>query len=100
MSGLGDHSPGNGGRVSLQLVSASAEGASYSATLRAAAQTWQDQLNVEATRGEVTWAGTGAQSAPAWLTQLAVALARGAWRSHQAQRWPRRITRWRAARED
>jgi hypothetical protein len=100
MSGLGGHSPDHGGRVSLELSSSNTEGASYTATLRSAEATWQALVKVDAANGAVTWAGAGTESAPTWMTQLAVALLRAAWRAHHGQRWPRRITRWRAARED
>lgn len=105
-SSLGGQVPTHGGRVELRLVLNEATFIRYEALLSERELQWRQAVSVELASGKVQWlTGAGAETAapsepPPWLLTYAEALLRGAWRARDTQPWPRRITRWRSAKDN
>ncbi len=94
---LGNVTPKTGGRMHAVLDVCHEQSAEYRVTLRAADGEWTG-------RASVTTAGSAdlqmsEAGAPDWLTALATTVLRTACRGLAMTQWPRRVTRWRAARD-
>ncbi|HVW28339.1 MAG TPA: hypothetical protein VHC69_23410 [Polyangiaceae bacterium] len=89
---------GNGGRLTLRLVSSDGGSVEYAGELQDADRSWAISARV-GVQGEVDV--ERAPDAPDWLVATARATLRTAWRASKAGTpWPRRLSRWRAATED
>lgn len=88
--------PAHGGRIVLR-ASAGGETQLYRVELYTKGDEWRGTARISVERGEVSFDETEGtlSSAPAWLQQQTRALLRALWRSHSADGWPRRLTRWR-----
>jgi hypothetical protein len=72
----------------------------YRCELVTAEQTWAGAVAVAVEGGTVHGLEPAlAVGLPAWIVAYARSALRVAWREHQAQGWPRRLSRWRAAPE-
>jgi hypothetical protein len=77
----------------------------YEALLSERELQWRQNASVELASGKVQWLTASVAEAPApsepppWLLTYAEALLRSAWRARDTQPWPRRITRWRSAKD-
>lgn len=104
-SSLGGQVPAHGGRVELRKVRSDESLVEYEVLLGERELQWRLNVSVEIASGKVQWlpSATAAPPAtgepPAWLNTFAEALLRGAWRARDTQPWPRRITRWRSAKD-
>lgn len=101
----------HGGRIELRLAGSSAESATYAATLLTSQARFETAVQVGPTAGsgQVAFGAWRALAAaeppvpladapPPWLIADARAALKAALRTSQSEgRWPRRITRWRAA---
>ena len=94
MAGLGDIKPREGARVTLRQRTCDGTTAHYDVRLSTSGDVWTGSLTVEV--------GASPQisvdpDTPGWLQQAAVALVHATCRGLAPIRWPRRLTRWRAA---
>jgi hypothetical protein len=90
--------PDHGGRFALRLIETNSEQAHFEAALTTSEGSWETDVTVQLGDGSVAWKHREtAALPPEWLLDGARAALRTAWRQHQEQGWPRRITRWRAA---
>lgn len=88
--------PETGGRFSARLLDQDEHQAQFQLELATATGSWSTQARVATQAGEVLWgAWEGSGEPPDWLCHYARAALRGAWRQHQEEGWPRRLTRWR-----
>jgi hypothetical protein len=83
----------------LRLTQTTEECVQYQALLGEPERQWRGELTIDVTSGKVTWGDTTTETPPEWLHGFAEALVRTAWRARDSQAWPRRITRWRTAKE-
>jgi hypothetical protein len=89
----------HGGKLSLRLVSSSAEHVEYAGALSAEGGEAVDVTVRVNADGQVDVSQAGA--APEWLVALTRATLRTAWRSNKTGTpWPRRLTRWRPSSQD
>lgn len=88
----------HGGRVTLRLGSVTSTAAEYSGELETAETTFRTELAVGVEDGAIAvHAGT---DAPPWLLELARVTLRAAWRATRTgAEWPRRVSRWRPAKD-
>lgn len=90
--------PEPGARFLFELDALDDVGVVYRVVLSSAESTWQGVANVVIESGAVTL--DGLEGAPEWIREAARAFLRGLWnarRGPEPSRWPRRVTRWRAA---
>jgi hypothetical protein len=88
--------PDTGGRFTVRLLEHDELQASFHLEIATPGGKWSTLAYVTADAGGVrwnTWEGGG--EPPDWLCQYARAALRTAWRQHEQQGWPRRLTRWR-----
>lgn len=91
---------GRGGRVVLRLVTMSASAVEYSGTLEYDDAAAQITMRVLLPAGTVEVNFPGERTPPEWLVGHARAALRGAFRATQSGApWPRKLSRWREARE-
>jgi hypothetical protein len=83
----------SGGRITLKLREATPESVLYDAELEAT-DVARSVVTIRVDDGCVNFAEWEPGSPPGWLVDSARAILRSQWRS---ETWPRRITRWRAA---
>lgn len=86
--------PAHGGRITLRRARAEASAQWYEAEISTPDTSWQLELRVALDDGKIGGLEQ-APDLPEWLAKLAQASLRGAFRVHQREGWPRRITRWR-----
>jgi hypothetical protein len=85
-----------GGRFTARWLGEDAEGARFALELSTAEGIWSTEAAVSLAAGEVTWQHwTGSGEPPPWLVHYARSALRSAWRAHNDEGWPRRLTRWR-----
>jgi hypothetical protein len=78
----------------LKLREQSSERVRYDAELRSANEHGKSLATIRVEDGAVSFEAWEPSEPPAWLVDSARAILRTEWR---AKAWPRRITRWRAA---
>ncbi|HEX2730365.1 MAG TPA: hypothetical protein VHM70_02120 [Polyangiaceae bacterium] len=99
MSSLGSHNPANGGRVDLHLQDITATHVTYTVALATATNRWQGVVALAIDDGSLAWQGGQGETAPDWLIEFCRGLLRSAWRTRESVAWPRRLTRWRDAKD-
>lgn len=80
----------------MKLVDKRAEAVAYSAELEVASDRFASRATVALADGNVSFSAWQPEGPPAWLLDFARATLRAEWRT---KAWPRRITRWRAAKD-
>lgn len=93
--------PKHGGRVLLELESASAGEVRYRVTLYSPGAKWSGTSAIQVDDGTVTMSEFGDCRPPEWLVEGAVAFLKTVWNARRKEpdpRWPRRIFRWRSPR--
>jgi hypothetical protein len=89
----------HGGRVTLRLERISSTEVEYVGELTTADARFTSRFRVRVIDGTVEIEVEG--DAPAWLVDIARTTLRSAWRgSLSGAEWPRRVSRWRAAKEE
>lgn len=88
-----------GGRFVLRLVEVSSEAVRYAGTFESDAEAGALLIRVGLPGGSVELTSPGSAT-PSWLAEQARAALRAAFRATQSgAAWPRRVSRWRQARE-
>jgi hypothetical protein len=88
----------HGGRATLRLGAVSALDVEYSGELVTAERRYPSKVRVTCADGAVDISVEG--DPPAWLLDIARTTLRTAWRATQTGAdWPRRVNRWRAAKD-
>ncbi len=85
-----------GGRISLRRTSLTSESVGYDAELDVGEERFESQVSVQLSDGTVVFSDWAPRPPPDWLADSTRAIVRSEWRSRA---WPRRITRWRAAKD-
>lgn len=83
----------------MRLTSEAAGALCFELSLYLPDAEFHSEARVEREGGAVTFAPWPGEPPPAWLSDAAHAALRALWRAHAsepAERWPRRVTRWRA----
>jgi hypothetical protein len=85
-----------GGRITLRLAEKGSDRVAYSAELERDSDRFASRATVTLADGAVSFSDWEPAGPPPWLLEFARATLRAEWRS---KNWPRRITRWRAAKD-
>lgn len=96
MSDLGKTAPKRGGRVRLELTGRSAQCVRYALTMVDSEVRVEAVVEVALADGKVSGVP---ETGPSWLRSLATSLLRTMYRQRESAGWPRRVTRWRAAKD-
>jgi hypothetical protein len=96
MSDLGHTQPRRGGRLRLELRAQTQSSVTYALTLGVASERVEGVVEVALGDGKVSGMP---ESGPEWLRSFAVSVLRLMYRQRDVAGWPRRVTRWRAARD-
>jgi hypothetical protein len=89
----------HGGRATLRLDTVSETAAAYTGELVTAEARFLLSVRVVLADGAIEISVDG--DAPQWLVDVARTTLRTAWRANQAgAEWPRRVSRWRAAKDE
>jgi hypothetical protein len=71
----------------------------YRAALYTSDRAHHGEATITTQDGSVTWSSWTPDEPPSWLVKYAQTFLRSAWRNRKDEDWPRRINRWRDARD-